>query len=384
MARNKLSETRIRTLTKPGIYSDGDGLFLRVRSGGSKQWFFIFRRGGKRTEIGLGGYGQGTAPVSLSLAREKAEEIRQRLARGDDLASRKTFADVMDDVIAVKEASFRNEKHKAQWRMTLDTYAAPLHKKPIADITRDDVVETLKPIWTKIPETADRTRMRIAAVIDHAKARGLYVGDNPADWRGGLKELLPARQKLSRGHHAAVSYQDIPSTMKALRESSAVSARAVEFSCLCASRSGEVRGAIWPEFDLDAALWVIPPERMKSGREHRVPLSDRAVAILKAQQQRATGDLVFEGGNEGRPISDTAMTKSLRAASPDKAATLHGLRSSFRDWCGDHTEHPREVAEAALAHVLADKTEAAYRRSDALEKRRKLMTDWGAYCQSAQ
>ncbi|MEY9097377.1 integrase [Sinorhizobium fredii] len=381
MARNKLSETRIRTL-KVGIHSDGDGLFLRIRKGGSAQWFFIFKRDGKRTELGLGGHGQGTAPVSLMLAREKAEAIRQRLARGEELHSRKTFLDVMEDVIKVKEAGFKNEKHKAQWRMTLDKYAAPLHKKPIADITRDDVVETLKPIWTKIPETADRTRMRIAAVVDHAKARGLYVGDNPADWRGGLKELLPARQKLSRGHHAAAHYKDIPATMKALRESSAVSARAVEFSCLCASRSGEVRGAVWSEFDLDGALWTIPAERMKAGRVHRVPLCDRAVAILKAQKQRATGDLVFEGGIENRPISDTAMTKSLRAASPDKEATLHGLRSSFRDWCGDHTEHPREVAEAALAHVLSDKTEAAYRRSDALEKRRKLMEDWAKYCES--
>lgn len=383
MARNKLSETRIRTL-KVGIHSDGDGLFLRIRKGGSAQWFFIYKRDGKRTELGLGGYGAGTAPVSLALAREKAQAIRERLARGDDLASRKTFADVMEDVIAVKESSFRNEKHKAQWRMTLDAYAAPLHKKPIADITRDDVVETLKPIWTKIPETADRTRMRIAAVFDHAKARGLFTGDNPADWRGGLKELLPARQKLTRGHHAAVSYQEIPGTMKRLRESSAVSARAVEFSALCASRSGEVRGAVRSEFDLDGALWTIPAERMKAGREHRVPLSVRAVEIVRAQLESATGDLVFEGGNEGRPISDTAMVKSLRAASSDKAATLHGLRSSFRDWCGDHTEHPREVAEAALAHVLADKTEAAYRRSDALEKRRALMADWANYCQSGK
>lgn len=192
MARNKLSETRIKTLPV-GIHSDGDGLFLRVRKGGSRQWFFIYRRGKQRTEMGLGGHGQGTAPVSLVLAREKADAIRERLARGDELSVRKTFADVMEDVIAVKAKSFRNEKHKAQWRMTLDKYAAPLHKKPIADITRNDVVETLKSIWETIPETADRTRMRIAAVFDHAKARGLYVGDNPADWRGGLKDLLPAR-----------------------------------------------------------------------------------------------------------------------------------------------------------------------------------------------
>lgn len=219
MARNKLSETRIKALVKPGIYSDGDGLFLRIRAGGSKQWFFIYKRNGQRTELGLGGYGQGTAPVSLALAREKADAIRERLARGDDLHSRKTFLSVMDDVLDVKQASFKNDKHKAQWVMTLKKYAEPLHKLPIADITRDHVVEVLKPIWTKIPETADRTRQRIAAVIDHAKARGLYVGDNPADWRGGLKELLPARSKLSRGHHAAVGYKDLPLVVSNLRKS---------------------------------------------------------------------------------------------------------------------------------------------------------------------
>ncbi|RCS21727.1 site-specific integrase [Phyllobacterium salinisoli] len=388
MARNKLSETRIRTLNKPGVYSDGDGLFLRIRRAitdditvaipGSKQWIFIFKRQGNRTEIGLGGYGHGTAPVSLALAREKAEAIRQRLARGEELHSRKTFLDIMNDVLDVKQASFRNEKHKSQWAMTLMTYAAPLHKKSIADVTRDDVHEVLKPIWTKIPETADRTRQRIAAVIDHAKARGLYVGDNPADWRGGLKELLPARGKLTRGHHAAVGYKDLPAVIARLRVASAVSARAVEFVALTAARSGEVRGATWAEVDFDAALWIIPSVRMKAARPHEVPLSDRAIAILKAQQEQSTGPLVFEGGREGRPISDTAMTKVLRAAGGGDA-TLHGLRSSFRDWVGDETSYPRDVAEAALAHVLRDKTEAAYRRGSALAKRREMMNQWADY-----
>lgn len=245
MARNKLSETKIKAFTKPGVY--GDGLFLRVRTGGFKQWFFIFKRAGKRTEIGLGGYGAGTAPVSVALAREKAEAIRERLARGEDVAKRKTFEDVMADVLEVKRASFRNEKHRDQWSMTLREYSKPLHKKPIADLTRDDIVETLKPIWTSIPETADRTRQRIAAVFDHARARGLYAGNNPADWRGGLKELLPARKKLTRGHHAAVDYKSLPAVVAKLRKSTGVSARAVEFACLTAARSGEVRGAMWDE-----------------------------------------------------------------------------------------------------------------------------------------
>lgn len=379
MARNKLSETKIKKLDKPGIYSDGDGLFLRVRAGGSKQWLFIYKRNAKRTEIGLGGYGQGTAPVSLQLAREKAEAIRERLARGEDLQKRVTFADLMEDVIAKKMAESKNDKHKAQWRMTLTEYAKPLHKLPIASITRDHVVDTLKPIWTEKPETADRTRMRIAAVIDHAKARGLYHGDNPADWRGGLKELLPARNKLSRGHHEAVEYKALPATIKKLREAMGVSARATEFACLTAVRSGEVRGAVWSEIDMDARVWTIPAIRMKASRDHRIPLSDRAMAILEARQQMATGDLVFEGEKEGKPISDTAMVKALRAASGG-TETLHGLRSTFRDWAGDATNHPRDIIETALAHILKNKTEAAYRRSDALEKRRQLMQDWADYC----
>lgn len=371
-------------MNKAGIYSDRGGLFLRVRRAisdditPSKQWFFIFRRGDVRKEIGLGGYGQGTAPVSLALAREKAEAIRQRLARGEDLAGAKTFFDVMEDVIAVKEASFRNDKHKAQWRMTLDKYASQLHTKPIADITRDDVLEALKPIWSTIPETADRTRMRTAAVIDHAKARGLFVGDNPADWRGGLKELLPARQKLSRGHHAAVHYKELPAVIARLQSAAGISARAVEFAALTAARSGEVSGAVRDEFDLDAGLWMIPAERMKAARPHEVPLHERAIEIVRAAMQQSTSDLVFEGGKAGSSISDTAMVKALRAAGAGDA-TLHGLRSSFRDWAGDQTNYPRDVAEAALAHVLKDKTEAAYRRGTALEKRREMMKEWANY-----
>lgn len=378
VARNKLSETRIKALVKPGIYSDGDGLFLRVRAGGSKQWFFIYKRNGQRTELGLGGYGQGTAPVSLLLAREKADVIRERLARGEDLHCRKTFSNIMDDVLDVKQASFKNDKHKAQWVMTLTKYAEPLHKLPIADITRDHVVEVLKPIWSKIPETADRTRQRIAAVIDHAKARGLYVGDNPADWRGGLKELLPARSKLSRGHHAAVGYKDLPLVVANLKKSTAVSARAVEFVALTAARSNEARSMTWDEINFAEKLWIVPASRMKASKPHEVPLTVRALEILQEQLELRTGDLVFEGEREGKPISDTAMIKVFRAAGAGDA-TLHGLRSSFRDWAGDETSYPRDVAEAALAHVIKDKTEAAYRRGTALEKRRAMMEEWSSF-----
>lgn len=388
MARNKLAESRIRTLVKAGIYSDGDGLYLRVRPSRnqdippSRQWFFIFRRGKERTEIGLGGYGQGTAPVSLALARQKADGIRQQLARGEDprpgRSIKATFKDIVDDVLKVKEAEFRNEKHKAQWSMTLDKYAADLHDLPVADITVDHVVKTLQKIWDKIPETADRLRLRIGAVLDHAKARGLFVGDNPAVT---AKMLLPARQKLTRGHHAAVDVKDIPAVIAGVRKSDAVSARAVEFTCLTAARSGEARFATWSEIDFEERIWIVPATRMKASREHRVPLTDRVIEILKVQKHIAKCDLVFGGESDGRPISDVAMTKSLRRASGD-GSTLHGLRSSFRDWAGDATHHTREVIEAALAHSLKDKTEAAYRRSDALEKRRALMEEWSKYCQS--
>lgn len=390
MARHKLTEKTCKSLIEPGIYGDGDGLWLRVRAGGSRQWVFIYRWAGKRAELGLGGYGTGTAPVSLALAREKAEAVRQRLARDEDpkterkAKSGKTFLDIMNDVITTKTKGFKNAKHRQQWRNTLDTYATHLHPILISKVTVDDVVETLKPIWDTIPETADRLRMRIAAVMDAAKARGLYAGDNPAAWRGNLQHLLTERSGLVRGHHAALDYKDVPITMKALQASSAVSARAVEFACLTATRSGETRGAVWPEFDLEEKLWVIPKERMKAGREHRVPLCDRAVDILKERKELATSDVVFEGGVVGGSISDTAMVKSLRAASPDKTITLHGLRSSFRDWTGDTTTHPRDIVEMALAHAIKDATEAAYRRKDALEKRRLLMDDWAAFCASAK
>lgn len=388
MARNKLSESRIRTLTKPGIFGDGDGLYLRVRAGGSKNFVFIYRRGDTRVEMGLGGHGQGTAPVSLTLAREKAEAIRQKLARGEDPrgahAKRKgepTFADCMESVLEARASTWRNEKHAAQWKMTLRKYAHPLHDMPVASITVADVVECLRPHWAERPETAERLRMRIAAVMDYAIATQIRTAGNPAE-SGLIRTLLPARHKLTRGHHTATPYAALPAIVERLRASSGVSARAVEFSCLTAARSGEVRGAVWSEIDLDNALWVIPRERMKMATEHRVPLCDRALAILRAQKQMATGELVFGGDRDGRPISDTAMTKALRRASNDMS-TLHGLRSSFRDWAGDMTAHPREVCEAALAHVVKG-VEGAYRRGDALAKRRALMNDWEKYCEGGK
>ncbi|MCC3243749.1 integrase arm-type DNA-binding domain-containing protein [Methylocystis sp. WRRC1] len=387
MARRLLSETRIRTLSKPGIYADGDGLFLRVRKGGSRQWFFIFRRGKTRTELGLGGYGQGTAPVSLALAREKADAIRDKLARGlDPAAERKpprvvTFKHCMDELLAAKAAEWKNDKHRQQWEMTLREYAKPLHSLPVAEIAMGDVKACLLPHWRERPETADRLRSRIQAVIDYAIAHEWRTAGNPARWKGLLDKVLPARRKLERGHHAALAYAEVPAMMAALRQSGGVAARAVEFLTLTAARCGEARAATFAEVDTEARTWTVPAERMKAGKEHVVPLCDRALAIVEAMRQRATSQLVFGGGVDGRPISETAMTKALRLASPDKAATLHGMRSAFRDWAGDKTDAPRETAELCLAHTVGNRVEQAYRRSDALEKRRELMQAWSAYCE---
>ncbi len=387
MARNKLSETKIKSINTPGIYGDGDGLYIRVHKGGSRNWVFIWRRGSQRNEIGLGGHGQGTAPVSLSLAREKAEAIRQQLARGVDpraekkaaAAKPKTFKDCMDALLEARESSWTNAKHADQWRMTLTDYAKPLHDLAIADIVIGDVKDCLMPHWTERPETADRLRSRIQAVIDYGIAHEWRTAGNPARWKGLLEKVMPPRQKLTRGHHKAMDFKEAPAAIAKLRQSTGVSARMVEFLILNANRTGEVRGALWQEFDFNEKIWTIPAARMKKKRIHRIPLCDRSIAILEEMKTRATGALVFEGGKNGSPISDTMMTKALRAASTDKTVTLHGMRSTFRDWAGDCTHHAREVIEGALAHIEGDATEQAYRRSDALEKRRALLADWAAY-----
>lgn len=386
MARNLLTETRIRALTTPGVYADGDGLYIRVAKGGSKSWTFIWRRGKDRHEIGLGGHGRGTAPVSLALAREKAEAIRQKLARGEDPRgeARKpsrvvTFADCMEGLLATKANDWTNDKHRAQWEMTLREYAKPLHDLAIADIVMGDVKDCLLPHWQERPETADRLRSRIQAVVDYGIAHQWRTAANPARWKGLLDKVMPKRQTLTRGHHAALAYAQAPALIAKLRQSSGTAARAVEFITLTAARTGEARGATFAEIDAEARTWTVPAERMKAGREHVVPLCDRALAIIEAMRQRATSPLIFGGGIDGKPVSDTAMTKALRLASPDKAATLHGLRSMFRDWAGDCTSHEREIAEAALAHQVGNATERAYRRGDALAKRRQLMDDWCDY-----
>jgi integrase len=340
---------------------------------------FLFRWHGKPTEIGFGS----ARDVTLARARERASQARAKLAEGISPKDARrpsegaTFGECADRVIEAMRPSWRNRKHAAQWEMTLRDYAAPLRRLPVDKITTDDVLSVL-PLWNDRPETASRLRGRIERVLDAAKAQGLRSGENPARWRGHLDQLLPKRQRLTRGHHAAMPYAGLPAFMSDLRARQATAALALEFAVLTAARSGEVLGARWDEFDLDRALWTVPAQRMKAGREHRVPLSRRALHIVRALHDNRDGDFVFAGQKEGKPLSMTGLEMVLRRMI--NGVTVHGFRSAFRDWAAECTHFTNEVCEAALAHTIGNKVEAAYRRGDLFDKRRKLMEAWAMYC----
>lgn len=380
-AIHKLTDRTCKATKGPKLLSDGGGLYLNVGKSNSRSWSFIWRKGGKRNEMGLGGY----PSVSLSRARSLAAEYRTAVAAGrNPIEERKkdavpSFGDCADQFIASMESQWKNKKHRAQWHMTLEEYAAPIRQKSVADIDTDDVLKVLKPIWETKPETASRLRGRIERVLDFAKARGWRMGENPALWRGHLRHILPARSKLSRGHHEAMPYKDIPELVERLHALEAMAARALEFLILTAARSGEVREARWDEFDLNAKLWSIPGERMKTGHPHRVPLSQAAVGILSDLNGKRVSEYVFPGQKPGRPMSNMAYAMLMRRHKLGHY-TVHGFRSSFRDWVGDETSFPREIAEHALAHQVGGEVERAYRRSDALEKRRELMGAWAEFC----
>ena len=367
------------------MHADGGGLYLRISLGKSsgKRWVFLYRRpsDGKRCEIGLGGAGI----VTLARAREKASQARTLVAEGRDpqalrTAERRipTFGELADNYIATMESNWRNPKHRAQWSMTLREYAKPLRQKRVDDITTADVLAVLNPIWQIIPETASRLRGRIDKVLDAAKAKGLRSGENPAAWRGHLQRLLPPRQKLTRGHHARMSIDEVPGFMATLRSREGVAARCLEFAILTAARSGEALGAVWNEIDVERKVWIIPPERMKPGREHRVPLSESALFVLAQMQGLREDEWVFPGERQGKPLSNMSLAMVMRRMGAQHA-TVHGFRSCFRDWAGNRTNFPRELAEHALSHLIGDKVELAYRRDDALERRRPLMESWGRY-----
>jgi integrase len=372
-----------------GRHSDGGGLYLNVTDSGTKSWLFMWKVKGKRREMGLGS----ARDVPLARARELAAWCRAEVAEGRNpletraaaRASAKdkpTFGKCADDFISAKEPEWRNAKHRAQWSMSLNRYAAPIRDLLVNEIDTAKVLAVLQPLWQRLPETASRLRGRIEHILDAAKAKGHRTGENPARWRGHLDKLLPKRQTLSRGHHAAMDYHALPQFIAALRDRQAASmaALALEFAILTAARSGEVRGAQWQEVDVNSKVWTVPANRMKGGRQHRVPLSKRALDVLAVAERARVSDYVFPGARNEHPLSSMALKMTLHRMNRNDTTT-HGFRSGFRDWAGNETNFQREVAEAALAHVIGDKAEQAYRRGDALEKRRALMEAWASYCE---
>ncbi len=402
MPRKAAGQTAATVRTaKPGRYGDGGGLYLLVRGPEARFWLFRYTMpGAKLREMGLGKAG-GPGAVSLAEARDKAAELRRLVKAGTDpldhreaaeaaakarqaaRARAKTFGQAADLFLAAHEAGWRNPKHRAQWAMTLRAYAGPhLGALPVTEVETAQVVALLRPLWHEKPETASRLRGRIEAVLDFAAAHGWREGANPARWRGHLDKLFPRRGKVRPvEHHAALPWPDLPGFAAALRARDGAAARALEFCILTAARSGEVLGARWPEIDLEGTVWTVPTERMKAGREHRVPLTPAAVSLLRGLLPlRAAEDaLVFPGQRDGRPLSVMAMAMVLRRMDRSEL-TVHGFRSTFRDWAGETTAHPREVVEAALAHRLGDRVEQAYARGDLFTKRRRLMEDWAAFC----
>jgi len=400
MARqqNRISSASLRAI-KPGKHCDGGGLWLLVDAGGAGRWTFRYMQRGRARERGLGSY----PALSLANARIKAGECRAQLVLGLDpieeakkLRDIPIFGDFAEDLISEVQGQWRNDKHRAQWRSTLRTYCASLWKRKVDEIKTDDVLRCLRPIWGDKRETASRVRGRIEFVLDAAAAKGFRSGENPARWRGNLKHLLESAGRKAQKHHTALPYDQVPAFYAALTVREGMASEALKFLILTAARSGEVLGATWPEIDLPGKVWTIPAERMKAGKEHRVPLTTTAITILEELAPLAkTKDgarigAVFPGHKVGAPLSIMAMAMAVRRmnAGDDGPAwvdaagdpiTVHGFRSSFRDWCGEATTFPRELAEECLAHAIGNQTERSYRRKDALEKRRKLLEAWGSY-----
>lgn len=392
MARrlNRLTVREVKTLTKPGRHADGGNLYLQISPSGSKQWVFLYQMNGKQREMGLGR--ADTGDVSLAEARDHAIEARRLLAQGiDPIDARKsaratataaaiTFGAFADEYVETHRSGWSNPKHAAQWAMTLgDAYCKPIRSKPLADITVDDALAVLRPVWSTVPETARRVRMRLEKVLDAARVRGLRTGDNPARWKGHLDHVLPKHSKSSRGHHAALPWSEMPQFMARLAALPGTAAKAMRFLILTAARTTEVLNAQWSEFDLEKKVWTIPPDRMKSRREHRVPLSPEALVVLNALKGLDPAVVFPAPSGRGKPLSGMALLMLLRRLKREDV-TAHGMRSTFKDWASEKTDFAGEVSEMALAHVVENATEAAYRRGDLFEKRRQLMADWAQYC----
>lgn len=391
----KLTTKQIENLTEPGTYEDGDGLRLVVKASGKKSWVLRFQLAGKRREMGLGGY----PDVKLKDARSEAVTQRQLLQKKiDPLAEREatrlavakaalaeqakaiTFKSVALDYIAAHRSGWKNAKHAQQWENTLTTYAYPvLENLNAEEVMTEHVLKVLTPIWQVKPETASRVRNRMEMVLDAAKVRGLREGENPARWRGHLDKLLPPRSKVKTVvHHPALPWAEMPAFMKEIAKHDDLSYKAMQLTILTACRTSEVLGATWDELDLTKGVWKIPPRRMKAAKEHRVPLSKAAVDLINGLRRLNGNAHLFPGAREGKPLSNMSMLMGLRRMGRTDL-TMHGFRSTFRDWAAESTQYPREVCELALAHVRQDKVEAAYFRGDLFEKRQAMMSDWAVY-----
>ena len=408
MAReyNRLTAASVKSIRKPGRYSDGGGLYLQVGPTGGKSWLFRYMRTGRAREMGLGPVN--TIPLATQVvmrdgerreivgARDLAADARRLILQGVDPIDQrdserqagqmaqglsKTFQECAVAYLRGHRAGWSNSKHAGQWESTLSTYVYPvIGNIPVAQIDTPQVLKVLEPIWTEKSETASRVRGRIETILDWAKVRGYRDGQNPARWRGHLDHTLPRRSKVAKvEHHAAMPFHKVPKFMEALREQDGVAARALEFLILTAARTGEVIGATWREMDLEEGIWTVPAERMKAGKQHKVPLSARAIEILKGAEGMDER-FVFPGRDAGRGLSNMALLATLDRMSV-KDATVHGFRSSFRDWAAERTQAAREVVEMCLAHSIGDKVEAAYRRGDLFERRKELMLLWASYCE---
>ena len=393
--RKELGALAVSQISRRGINFVGGvaGLGLNVTQTGSRSWILRYQVAGVRKDMGLGGY----PDITLAQAKDLARNARIKLAQGIDpitenrAARRKMLADLVAAItfkeaakqyIDSQEATWENDKHVQQWRNTIDTYASPkIGQLPVRDVCLSDVLGIIEPIWRTKTETASRLRGRIEAILDWSIAKGYRTDSNPARWKGLLDKILPAPGKIAKvDHHRALPYADLPSFMKLLEQQSGLGAIALRFTILTASRSGEVRGATWDEFDLEQGIWTIPADRMKAKKEHRVPLSTEALEIVRAQKAIAFCDFVFpsshrskSGKMHGAPLSDMTLSAVLRRM--DVAAVPHGFRSTFRDWCAEQTDYPKDVAEMALAHAIGNKVEAAYRRGDLFEKRKQMMQE---------
>jgi integrase len=397
MAKKAAGLTAVQVQSKPaGMHADGNGLYLQVTTNGARSWIFRFQLDGKRRDMGLGSAAAGAdgrPVVSLATARQKAADAKRLVAEGIDpighrdaeraaaaatAAKAMTFRQAAESYIEAMRPEWRNGKHADQWPSTLEAYVYPtLGGLAVSSIDAGLVRKVLAPIWTTKTETASRVRGRIEAILDYAKVQGARDGDNPARWAGNLEHMFPAKARIATvKHHTSLPYADLPDFWPRLQVQDGMGARALEFTILTACRSGEVLGARWDEIDTKAKVWIIPAGRMKAGAEHRVPLTDPALALLRKLAAIRLGELVFPGQSDGMPLSNMTMQATLRRMQVD--ATPHGFRATFRTWAAEKTDSPADVVEAALAHTQGKLT-AAYQRGDLLEKRRELMAAWAAY-----